>query len=70
MTVGFDGSLVNVRHRVPALATRPRRNLCRGTITEQRPEWRERAEVWADTAAAEFPRDLVALLPEGVSEDA
>jgi hypothetical protein len=32
--------------------------------------WRERAEVWADTAAAEFASDLVALLPDEASEDA
>ena len=31
--------------------------------TEQRAEWRERAEVWA--AAAEFASDLVAPLPDG-----
>ena len=37
---------------------------------EQRIEWRERAEVWADTAAGEFASDLVALLPDGVLERA
>jgi len=37
---------------------------------EQRAEWRERAEVWADTAAVEFASDLVALLPVGASGDA
>ena len=36
----------------------------------QRTEWRERAEVWADTAAGEFASDLVALLPDGVLERA
>ena len=39
------------------------------TLTaEQRAEWRERAEVWANSAAVEFASDLVALLPEGASE--
>jgi hypothetical protein len=37
---------------------------------EQRTEWRERAEAWADTAAGEFASDLVALLPDGVLERA
>jgi hypothetical protein len=34
---------------------------------EQRAEWRERAEVWADTAVVEFASDLAAL-PMGASE--
>lgn len=37
---------------------------------EQRTEWSERAEAWADTAAGEFASDLVALLPDGVLERA
>src|SRR5262249_4783987 len=35
--------------------------------TEQRAEWGERAEVWANTAADEFANDLVALLSMGAS---
>ena len=37
---------------------------------EQRAEWREQAEVWADAAAGEFASDLVALPPEGASKNA